>query len=212
MLITLLVLFALLPILGLTGLAALAAFSVLYLNGVAPDRFEADDLRRQHGPRLPETKVGGLELLLGFLILLFVPTGLMSLDWVDITADPATPGRLAIQGLGLVAALVFLIAVDRLRGGRGMFPWGGGKLSRPVFAFFAMPPMLAVVAVWNRHLVEGLFGGALPTELVNGLDDLEGGTFWLSLGMVVLIGPALEEFVFRGAAFAAAARMAKARA
>lgn len=209
MLLSFLALIALLPVVGLTGLAALAAFSVLYLNGVAPDRFEAGDLRRQQGPILPNTRIGGVELLIGFLILIFLPTGLNELDMVSITAANAAPERMAVQGLGLLAALLFLFGVDRLRGGSGMFPWGSAKLSRPVFAFLAMLPMLATVAVWNRQLVEGLLGGSLPTELVHGLHALEGSDFWLSVGMAVLIGPALEEFLFRGAAFAAAARMAK---
>ena len=209
MLISLLFLVALLPILGLTGLAALAAFSVLYLNGVAPDRFEADDLRRQQGPVLPDARIGGLALLVGLLLLLFIPTLLRGMDLIEGDAPDAFPEVLALQGAGLVVALLFLTIFDRVRGGRGMFPWGGGKLSRPVFAFLAMLPMLAIVAVWNRHLVEGVFGGSLPTELVSGFADLEGGRFWCSLGLVVLIGPALEELLFRGAAFAAAARMAK---
>lgn len=209
MLLSLVTLLALLPVLGLTGLAALAAFSVLYLNGVAPDRFDSEDLRRQHGPVLPDSRIGGLALLIGFLILIFVPTGLFELGMVSVTASPASPERMAVQGLGLLAGLLFLFGADRMRGGSGMFPWGAAKLSRPAFAFLAMLPMLAVAAIWNRALVEGVFGGTLPTELVHGLHTLEGTDFWLSIGMAVLIGPALEEFLFRGAAFAAAARMAK---
>lgn len=208
MLLSLALLIALLPVLGLTGLAALAAFSVLYLNGVAPDRFEAEDLRRQQGPVLPDARIGGLALLVGLLLLILVPMQLRGMDLVERDVPAALLSVLALQG-GLLVALVFLFGFDRLRGGRGMFPWGGAKLSRPIFAFLAMLPMLAVVAVWNRSLIEGVFGGALPTELVSGIGQLEGGSFWLSLGMVVLFGPALEEFVFRGAAFAAAARMAK---
>ena len=209
MLLSLSLLIALLPVLGLTGLAALAAFSVLYLNGVAPDRFEAEDLRRQQGPVLPDARIGGMALLVGLLLLILVPMQLRGMDIVERDAPAALPSVLALQGSGLLVALAFLFGFDRLRGGRGMLPWGGAKLSRPVFAFLAMLPMMAVVAVWNRHLVEGVFGGALPTGLISGLDQLEGSSFWLSLGMVILIGPALEELVFRGAAFAAAARMAK---
>ena len=210
MLIWLFFLVAMLPFVAVAGLAALAAFSVLYLNGVAPDRFESEDLRRQRGPVLPSTRIGAIELLLGFLVMLFVPIGLLKLGLVEITAAPGSPERLAVQGLGLVAALVFLVGVDRLRGGRGMLPWGGGKISRPVFAFFAMLPMMALVAIWNRHLVEGLLGGLIPGELVEGMHELQGGAFWMSLSIALLIGPALEELLFRGAVFAAAARMAQA--
>ncbi|MCH2102316.1 MAG: CPBP family intramembrane metalloprotease [Planctomycetes bacterium] len=209
MLLSLAYLVALLPVLGLTGLVAMAAFSVLYLNGVAPDRFEVDDLRRQQGPVLPDTRISGLALLIGFLILFFVPTGLLHFDLIDKQVSPAAPERLVLQSAGLFAALLFLLGLDRGLGGSGMFPWGGAKLSRPVFAFVAILPLLAVVVTWNRHLVEGVFSGALPTELVAGMHQLEGGALWLSLGMAVFIGPALEELLFRGAAFAAAARMAK---
>jgi membrane protease YdiL (CAAX protease family) len=205
--ISLLILAALLPLLGLVGLAALAAFSVFYLNGVAPGAGGAEDQRRLAGPVLPDARIAGFGLLAGFLALILVPTGILQLIPETITRAPAEPVVLLRNGAGLLAAILVLGAWNLLRGGSGIFPWGGGKLSRPVFAFAAVLPLLAVSALWNRHLVEGLLGGSLPTELIAGLTGLEGQELWLSLSLVVLVGPALEEFLFRGAVFAAAAKM-----
>lgn len=204
---SLFVLAALLPLLGLVGLAALAAFSVLYLNGVAPGGSGDDTLCRQTGPQLPDARIAGFGLLAGFLALIFVPTGILQLIPDTITLAPADPIVLLRSGGGLLAAVVVMGVWNKLRGGGALFPWGGGKLSRPVFAFLAIVPLLAVSALWNRHLVEGLFDGNLPSELITGLADLEASSFWLSLGMVILLGPALEELLFRGAVFAAAAKM-----
>jgi membrane protease YdiL (CAAX protease family) len=216
MLSSLLVLAALLPLLGLVGIAALAAFSVLYLNGVGPGgsvglgssgSSVGDELRRSTEPRLPEAKIAGVGLLMGFLALVLVPTGVLKLLPDTISLAPADPSVLLRNGCGLLAAVLVMGSWNQLRGGGVLFPWGGGKLSRPVFAFLAIVPMLAVSALWNRHLVEGLMGGTLPSELISGLGDLESQSFWLSLGMVTLIGPLLEELLFRGAVFAAAAKM-----
>lgn len=207
MLFSLLILAALLPILGLVGLAALAAFSVLYLNGVAPGGADDSDLRRLSGPQLPKAKIAGFGLLAGFLALIFVPTGILQLIPDTITLAPAEPIVLLRTGCGLLVAVLVMGIWNKARGGGALFPWGGGKLSRPVFAFVAIIPLLAVTAFWNRHLVEGVFGGSLPTELIVGLGDLDASRFWLSVGMVVILGPLLEELLFRGAVFAAAAKM-----
>jgi len=207
MLVSLLVLAALLPLFGLVGLAALAAFSVFYLNGVAPGAGGTEDLRRQAGPVLPDSKIAGFGLLAGFLALIFVPTGLLKFIPDSITLAPAEPIVLLRNGAGLLAAILVMATWNKLRGGGKVLPWGGGKLSRPVFAFLAVLPLLAVSALWNRHLVEGLLGGSLPSELIAGLADLDSQSFWLSIGMVIMLGPALEELLFRGAVFAAAAKM-----
>ena len=204
---SLLGLVAMLPVLGLVGIGALAAFSVFYLNGVAPDRFDAEDLRRQSGPRLPDARVGGIGLLFGFFALIFVPHGIVELFPETITLAPAEPMVLLRTGCGLCAAILLVGLWNVMRGGSGMFPWGGGKISRPAFAFLAVLPLLAVVAVWNRLLVEGVFYGTLPYELIAGISELEAPQFWMSLGMVVVLGPALEEFLFRGVVFGAAAKM-----
>lgn len=206
----LILLIVLLPVLALTGLLALAAFSVLYVNGVAPDRFESADARRRVGPRLPETRIGGPSLLAAFLVLLYLPLGLFELGWVRVDAIPASPERLLAHVAGLLAAVLFLFGWDKARGGSGMLPWGGGKLSRPVFALGALLPLLVVVAVWNSTLVTSVLGNNMPTELVHGLSELEGASFWGSIALAVLVGPALEELLFRGAVFGAAGRMAQA--
>jgi membrane protease YdiL (CAAX protease family) len=207
MLLSLLVLAALLPLLGLVGLAALAAFSVLYVNGVGPGGSSEHELRDRVGPVLPDARIAGFGLLAGFFALIFVPTGILKLVPDTITLAPAEPIVLLRNGAGLLAAVLLMAIWNRLRGGAGIFPWGGAKLSRPAFAFLAVLPLLAVSALWNRHLVEGLLGGSLPTELISGLSELDGQEFWLSVGMVTILGPALEELLFRGGVFAAAAKM-----
>jgi membrane protease YdiL (CAAX protease family) len=207
MLISLFVLAALLPLLGLVGLAALAAFSVLYLNGVVPDGSDGKDLRRQAGPLLPDAKIAGVGLLAGFVALILVPTGVLQLIPDTMSLAPADPIELMRNGCGLLAAVLVMGIWNKLRGGGALFPWGGGKLSRPAFAFLAVLPLFAVGALWNHHLVEGLLHGSLPSELIAGLSNLDRPSFWLSLGMVIILGPVLEELLFRGGVFAAAAKM-----
>lgn len=195
----------LLPFLGLTGLAALAAFSVLYLNGVAPGKAEARGEFKPERVLPPHSNLGGFSLLLGFALLIGTPVLLLQIPAIGetITWPPADPLVLLRQGSGLLSALLFLCLVNRALKGDALLSWGGGKLSRVVFAFAALLPMLGIAAWQNGLLVHGVFGLEMPTELVRGLHDLQGNEFWASLLLVTVLAPILEEALFRGPVFAA---------
>lgn len=205
-----------LPLWCLAGLAALAAFAVLYLNGVAPGR--------QTGrAAVPQAAIGGPALLVALLLALGLPRLLNPLFGPPTHSDPATldemfragralgahPLALLQAGSGLLAALLLLGAWNDARRGEGLFPWGGGKWSRPVFAFLALLPFLGLSAWIARLLVEGLLGGSMPHELVSGLHLLDGVDFWGSVLILVLLAPLVEELLFRGAVFAAAGSVAR---
>jgi len=208
MLTSLFIAFVLLILLGMTGLFAVSAFSALYLHSVAPE--DPSTILQTGSRRMPEAKLPGLALLAALLIVFFLPNLTASL-WGDVQElEGAHPMRLLWASSGLLAALVFLVGFNALAGGQKLLRWGGGKLSRPIFAFIVLCPMLAIAAALNNEILAVVYGGAeMPSELVTGLNQLEGGVFWLSAGLVVFAGPILEELLFRGAVFGAAGAEAR---
>lgn len=115
-------------------------------------------------------------------------------------ANPAHPWILARVLLALLACVLTILLISGRP--RWFLPLPERRPLRFAFIAYAaaLPVLLGFYLLYLKFL--GYFGLELTHEILGGFDDLNAAEQWLSLVLVVLAVPVVEEAFFRGFVFA----------
>jgi membrane protease YdiL (CAAX protease family) len=132
-------------------------------------------------------------LLAMFLFLLAAQFWVPLLIPLDESLSHSHPLRLMRSSVGLVATCLFLGVLTR----RWPKALPLSFYRRPIMAYAIFLPLLALVAFFNRILVEDVLGREIPFELFEGFLELQGTPLFLAAVLLVIFVPWFEEILFR---------------
>ena len=127
------------------------------------------------------------------MVLLLAPRGVVWLQqqFLPQLQDEVSP-LLSTSVVLVLAALVLGVLTKRWPQALP-FSWR----RQPVMAYCLFLPVLAMVAIINRVIIEDLGGGQIPAQILDGVQELSGWPFYTSLAVIILLVPWLEEILFR---------------
>jgi len=173
-----------LPLLAAIGVLTMAILNLLY----DPGDVEQPGVMDQQAVPLAKPTLFAL-----LMFLLFAPTAmpwLQSKLWPDLIEE-ANP--LLSTAIVLVVAALALGALSKRWPQALPFSWR----RQPVMAYCLFAPVLVIVAVINRLVIEVLGRGDMQMQVLDGLDQLSGWPMAGALFLVIVLVPWLEEILFR---------------
>lgn len=172
------------PFVAGVGMLVLAMLNLMYDPGAID---QPGAMRKQAVPLATPV----LFVLLMFLLLAPMASTWLGQEYWPELQQSALP--LWSTAILLVVAALVLGAISKSWPQALPFHWR----RQPAMAYCLFAPLLALVAVCNRILVEDVFGGDMPFQVISGFSELSGWPLAGALLLIVLLVPWLEEILFR---------------
>jgi membrane protease YdiL (CAAX protease family) len=173
-----------LPVLAGVGILMVAILNLMYDPGAV------DEPGAMGKQEVPLAKPVLFALLMFLLFAPFAMPWLQAQFWPELS-EPDMP--LVTTAIALVIA-AFVLGVLSKSWPRALpISWR----RQPIMAYCLFAPVLALVAIINRIIVEDIGGGELPMQVLAGSDQLNGWPLAGALLLIIVLVPWLEEILFR---------------